>query len=1072
MGHRSYCVPAMKIPIFASAGLVLLFLCSAALSNDWENPEIIGHHKLSTVATFFRFPDADRARLGTRETSPSIQSLNGRWKFHFSPIPERRAEGFAATDFDDSAWKEIDVPSNWQRQGYGQPIYTNQGYPFDKAKAPRIEGPNGNEVGSYRTRFSVPPEWKDRQVLLHFDGVDSALVLWINGREVGYSQDSRTPAVFDIGSYLVAGENLLAAQVFRWCDGSYLEDQDFWRLSGIFRDVFLEAMPTVAIRDFKVETLLDADYKNAELKVMVAVGNAGEVAAGIGLGARLVDPEGRSLVEIPGISSEIAAGGEGKLTLSAQIPDPAKWSAESPALYRLVLTLSKADGAVIESIPCDVGFRSVEVKDGVLLVNGRYVYLKGVNRHEHDPVTGHTVSFLSMVQDIALMKRNNINTVRTSHYPNDPRWYELCDRYGLYVIDEANVESHGFGQSNLQPISDGPEWKAAHVERMRALVERDKNHPSVCIWSLGNESGIGRNLAAEYDLAKQLDATRPVQYCEATNNAFIDRLLKWSAAHDNRGADYPLGENERYSDLVVAMYPTIEMITAYAKTNPSRPLIMCEYAHAMGNSVGNLQEYWAAIESNRSLQGGCIWDWVDQGFLEQDKNGTEYWTYGGDYGDKPNSGNFCCNGLVRPDRTPNPSLFEVKKVYQNVGFVLADPAAGKVTLTNKHSFLNLSAFAFDWKIEADGEVLASGILEGVSADPGGPTEIRLPMDIAKAAPGKVLFLTVKASLRSDASWAPSGHVIAWEQFELPSEKVKLAVPAAKGTVEGDGFNVSGEGFAFHFGKETGLLESWMVGGRELLAAPLRPNFWRVPIDNDRGNGMPKRLAVWKKYSRDLRPVEFTMETVAERADLHAKFRLEDVRADFALDYTITPDGALTVTCHLGGAEGNPWPILPRFGMQCALFPDWKNVAWFGRGPHETYWDRRTGAAVSRYTSTVDQLVHAYVRPQENGNRCDTRWAALTGEDGVGLLVAGDPRFDFSAWPYSMEALEAATHINELKTGESITLNIDDRQMGVGGDNSWGARTHPQYTLPIESRRFSFTVRPIPPGTASPESLLD
>jgi len=701
--------------------VLLLPLCSFAsgkissAANDWENPDVIGRNKLPPTATMYRFDSSHEARKGTRDVSPYVKLLNGTWKFHWVKHPGQRPTDFFLESFSDADWKDIQVPSNWERQGFGQPIYSNITYPFDK-NPPYIAGDNGNPVGSYRRTFTVPVEWSadQRRMLLHFAGVESAFYVWVNGEKVGYSQGSRTPAVFDITDYLNSGENLLAVQVFRWCDGSYLEDQDFWRLSGIYRDVYLEGVPQVRIADFEVRTELDESFQDATLMVSTTLENATEETDDLTVEAELLDAAGDNVATFDS-SVECPVNDQTDAKLSAEVANPAKWSAEHPHLYRLMLTLRDNEGAVVEVVPVNVGFREVDITDGLLRVNGQVIRVCGVNRHEHDPVTGHTISVESMIKDILLMKKHNVNTVRTSHYPNDPRWYDLCDKYGLYVIDEANIESHGMGYGR-ESLAKDPEWEKAHLDRMQSVVERDKNFPSIIIWSLGNEAGNGVNFEAAYRWTKDRDPTRPVQYEQA-------------------------GWHHWNTDIRCPMYAGIGGIVNYARRNPDRPLVLCEYMHAMGNSCGGFQDYWNAIDAWPALQGGCVWDWVDQGLLETDDEGNQYWAYGGDFGDKPNDGNFCCNGLVQPDRSPNPSLLEAKKAYQPVGITAVDPSQGIVKIANRYAFTALDSLQASWQLEEDGQVIQRGSLSKLATPPGEQEQVKIDFDTPDAKPQREYFVT-------------------------------------------------------------------------------------------------------------------------------------------------------------------------------------------------------------------------------------------------------------------------------------------------------------------------------------------
>ena len=715
-------------------------------------------------------------------------------------------------------------------QGYDYPIYVNIPYEFARNPKPPFVPHDHNPVGSYRRTFTVPADWAGMDVFLHFGAVKSFFYLWINGEKIGFSKDSKTPAEFDITRFLVPGENVLAVEVYRFSDGSYLECQDFWRLAGIERDVYLYATKKVRIRDFEVQAGLDGTYKNGRLAVTAEI--TGLAATDSSIGTVVLDlyqPSGKKVLT----ATELAVGpddgdGPARIRFEATLPAVRRWSAETPELYRLVLELRDGAGKPLEAVTAKIGFRTSEIKDGLLLVNGVPVRLKGVNRHEHDPYTGHVISEESMRRDIELMKQANVNAVRTCHYPDDPRWYELCDEYGLYVVDEANIESHGLGYGP-DSLAKDPAWGPAHLDRIERMVERDKNHPSVIIWSLGNEAGDGVNFEQAYAWLKKRDPSRPVQYERA--------------------------ELRSHTDIFCPMYDSIESMVKYASVKQARPLIQCEYAHSMGNSTGNLQDYWDAIESHDQLQGAFIWDWVDQGFAAKTGTGLFYWAFGGDYGpsDVPSDQNFCCNGIVGPDRTPHPAYYEVKKVYQFVKFRAVDPAAGKIEVGNRYDFIGLERFDLDWELSASGRAVASGTVAKPAVAPRGSQVLRLPLPRFQAQPGLEYFLNLSLRSRAASPGLPKGHIVAAEQIALPA--AAPASPAAASALpplaveDGPRFiRVAGEGFALRFDRLTGALDSFVHGGRELLASGIEPNFWRAPTDNDFGNQMPRRLAFWRQAS--------------------------------------------------------------------------------------------------------------------------------------------------------------------------------------------------------------------------------
>ncbi len=1043
-----------KIIIFFLTIFTGLFFTSTLWTQndvkDWENPKMFGQNKEPAHATLIPYQDHKQALRNDPERSPYYRSLNGAWKFHWVDKPALRPKDFFNPKTKVNHWKDIPVPSNWQLHGYGIPIYINYGYPFP-AEPPKIPH-DYNPVGSYRRDFHIPSQWKDKHVFIHFAGVKSAFYLWINGKKVGYSQGSMTPAEFDITPYIAPGKNVVAAEVYRWSDGSYLEDQDMWRLSGIYRDVFLFAVPPVHIRDFQARANLDKNYKNALFTVTPIIRNYGEtLSAPHKLEVSLYDRDGRTVARLKKKIKPVAHGSESTLTLSKQILNPHKWTAETPYLYTVVLTLRNSQNQILEVEQCRFGFRKVEITGGQLLVNGVPITIKGVNRHEHDPVFGRAVPFERMLADVKLLKQNNINAVRTSHYPDHPHWYDLCDRYGIYLVDEANIESHGMGYKPERTLGNNPLWKEAHLDRAVSMVERDKNHPSVIIWSMGNEAGDGVNFEAVSAWIHQRDPSRPVHYERALERPHVD--------------------------IVSPMYARIPRLITYAEKEQTRPFILCEYAHAMGNSVGNLKDYWEVIEKYKHLQGGFIWDFIDQGLRKKTTDGQTFWAYGGDYGDIPNDGNFCCNGIVRPDRSPNPSLYEVKKIYQYVKIEPADLAAGKVRVRNAYDFLDLETMEMSWRLEENGKPLQKGSLKPFSLAPGQSMIKKIPFKRPELKPGAEYFLTVAFSLAQPASWAPGGHVTAWEQFKLPFKVPPLpgrdiaGLPEVKFQETEKAIIISGDGFSVTIGRESGLLEGWEFRGRSLITAPLAPNFWRVPTDNDRGNRMPLRQGVWRSAGR-----ERTVAKVSVKREKPGVIRVTVVSSLLAgnsplrMVYTVYGGGDVVVDFSV--SPHVDLPNLPRFGMQVEVPGEFGRVTWFGRGPHESYWDRCRGALVGWYSELVGEQVHRYVRPQENGNKVDVRWVSLTGEDGGGLLVVGMPYLYVSAWPYRMGDLERGKHVFEPRGRDIVTLNLDYRQMGVGGDNSWGARPHSQYTLPPEPYRYSFRLTPIPAGTESIDSLVN
>ena len=1054
-GKTKECV--MKDLPFAISVMGLILILSVPSQprsriQDWENPQIFGKNKEPGHCTFIPYSKPEQTLKGNPGPSPFYLTLNGTWKFHWVSRPEDRPRDFFKPEKDVSCWDDIPVPSNWQLQGYGTPIYTNARYPFP-VNPPRIPH-DYNPVGSFRRNFVIPEKWKNRRVFIHFAGVKSAFYLWINGKKVGYSQGSMTPAEFDISEYIRSGENCLAVEVYRWSDGSYLEDQDMWRFSGIYRDVFLFSTPTTHIRDFWIRCQMDPQYLNAKLIVTAGIHNYGDHASEpFILEVRLYDKDNRLIPVNPDLKKKIAPldmKTEKTYSLSGLVSHPEKWTAETPSLYTVMVLLRNLNNQLVEVWQCRFGFREVEIKDGQLKVNGVPITIKGVNRHEHDPDFGRAVPFSRMLEDIKILKKNNINSVRTSHYPDHPSWLDLCDRFGIYLIDEANIESHGMGYQPDRTLGNDPAWKDAHLDRVIRMVERDKNHPSVIIWSMGNEAGDGVNFRAISAWLHQRDPTRPVHYERALVGPHVD--------------------------IVSPMYARIEQMMEYAQRQQNRPMILCEYAHAMGNSVGNLKEYWDTISKYKHLQGGFIWDFVDQGLRKQTTDGHEFWAYGGDFGDVPNDGNFCCNGLLQPDRTPNPSLFEVKKVYQYIQINPLDLETGQIIVTNNYDFIALDSFDIFWELSEDGLVLQKGQLAPLRLAPGENGKIDIPIKKPELKTACEYFLKVTFSLYQDTSWAKKGHVVAWEQFRIP---FKVPPPPTVDThqlpplnyrEEGDKIMVTGINFSITVAKPGGLIESWTVGNEVLILSPLVPNFWRIPTDNDIGNHMPLRQGIWQNAgSERTRAIISIRQTSPQEIHISAQSFLLAGMSPMQICYSIFGNGDVIIDCRT--VLNKALPDLPRLGFQTELPGEYNTVTWFGRGPHENYWDRCSGAAVDRYRMPVEKQIHRYIRPQENGNKTDVRWVALTRNDGKGLLAVGMPLLYASAWPFDMMDLHRGKHSHEPVDQGTITLNLDYRQMGVGGDNSWGALPHPEYRLMPGEYHYRFRLTPIPVDTRNLDQVI-
>ena len=1040
----------------------------------WQDEQLNAMNRLPAHATTASYPSMEAALAGDTSATNRVKSLNGTWRFSFTPNLSEAptppfGEGASSAD-----WDEITVPANWELEGFGTPIYVNIQYPFSPVDPPVVPT-EGNPVGTYQRTFQVPERWDGQRMILRFGGVSSAFYVWVNGRKVGYSEDSRLPAEFDVTSTVEPGsENTVTVQVLRWSDGSYLEDQDHWRLSGLHRDVSIRTRPEAHVSDFAVRTDLDSAYRDAELQIRPELANeTGRDLEGWQVTARLFDPDEQAVLDEPLSvdATEIAderypqRGNVDFALMSAEIENPEKWSAESPTLYTLVLALEDSTGAVVEATRTEIGFREIEIADGQFMVNGEPVRLRGVNRHDHDERTGKTVTREDMIEDIRLMKRFNVNAVRSAHYPNNREWYRLADRYGLYVIDEANLETHALGGE----LSNEPTWSGAFLERAVRMVERTKNHPSIVIWSLGNEAGSGPNHASMAEWIHYHDPTRPIHYEGAQD--FVTT--------DGRETD------PTYVDVLSRMYATPSQTETLAETDPSgRPVMLCEYAHSMGNSTGNLQRYWDVVRSQPRVFGAFIWDWIDQGLVETAPDGEEYWAYGGDFGDHPNDGNFNINGVVFPDRSPQPALWEVKKVYQPVGFEATDARDGRIEVTNRSHFTNLGAYDVTWTLRENGEAIQEGTL-ALDVAPGATDTLTVPFEKPSLKPGAEYHVEVRVRLAADTRWAESGHVLAWTQATVPFDVPdKEALPLDQ--IEDVALNktpehieVSGQGFSAKIGRKSGALTSLAYDGEELIESPLTPNYWRTETDNDRanGNGMATLLREWETAAQDRAVTDVNAEQIAEQAvRIEVEGTLPVGQSTYANEYTVYGNGDVHVQ-HTVTRRGETPPSIPRVGLQMAMPDSYDEVTWFGRGPHESYRDRKTGAAVGRYSRPLSQFVTPYVRPQENANRPDVRWAAFTNGEGRGLLAVADSALSISAWPYRQADLAKATHTYQLPDRDVTTVNLDLGEMGVGGNNTWSekARPLPRYRLRKSSYSYGFTLRPYssddgPPAEASREPI--
>lgn len=1009
--------------------LALLFPCFVCAQQipDWENPTVIGVNKEEYHSTL--------TLPSKKNECEEIVLLDGMWKFMWSPDPQSRPQNFYKNDFDVSGWDNIAVPGTWQLQGYGKPIYTNWTYPFKKDQ-PRVTGEppkhyfsyeNRNPIGSYVTTFHISSEMKDKQLYVHFEGVKSAMYVWVNGLKVGYSQNSMAPAEFDITKFVNEGENRLAVEVYRWSDGSYLEDQDMWRYSGIFRSVELWARPKTHVKDYMLTADLSDDFSSADFKAKIWLRNLSEERKdklNIEVVLKGYNSDGNELEKKLELSIKKLQPSSVKCyMLSAKVDKPELWSAEKPNLYDVEIRLY--DGKkVIEKLQSHLGIWKSGIDGSVFKFNGKPVKLKGVNRHEHHPRTGRFVDRETMEKDLKLMKQANINMIRTAHYPNIPLFYELCDKYGFYVMDEANQESHDYGLGN-KILGDNPEWTHAHVDRAVALVQRDKNHPCVVFWSLGNEGGAGCNMRAMADTIKAIDTSRII---------FSDTDYSVSAFYD-------------------PSYYSPDKLKEFAREKTDRPIFMREYAHAMGNSVGNLQEYWDVIESDEHIAGAAIWDWVDQGIAKKidrsykksveyssslNLKEDEFWAYGGDFGDFPNNGDFCINGLIGPDRIPHPHYYQVQKVYQNIGFSVKD-SIGTVILTNKYNFTSLDEFDYRYEWLQDGEIAKSGKIL-IEDD----NHLKIPAFVGN---GEV-FLNVYACLKKSTYWAEKGFPVAKEQFAIRIPKAKAIMPkgdALEANVLDGKLEVKAGSHRLLINNKSGALESWENKGKELLYGALTPYFWKPANSNQINNNYNERLGIWKDADKNLAVEKFNFLVKNGICKVKFDMLLSSVGATYQLQYTINGEGKVQVEANYKPGKQKV-QLIPKFGMRMRLPAGMKHIKWYGRGAFENYPDRKSAAFIGNYEMDIARFVTDYIYPQDNSNRCDVRWFSLNGKQGEKLKVTGLQPLCFRVWPYGEDDLEKSKHPYELPKCDYVNVNIDLNIHGVGGNDAWGARTMDRYTI--------------------------
>lgn len=1005
---------------------------AAQLKNDWEQPQTPSSGTLAPHAHFLPYPDA--ASAISRKESSRVLSLDGPWKFNWVATTEQRPRDFYQPGFQASDWPTIKVPSNWQTEGYDRFIFTDVEYPI-KPDPPYVPK-DFNPVGSYLKDVDLPAGWLDKPVILHFGAVNSFFYCWINGHYLGFSKDSKTPAEFEVSKFLRKGHNRIAVQVFRFSDGTYLEGQDMWKLSGIERSVLLMQRPADHIRDFFIRAALDSQYRNGVFDLSLVMNRSGSHKNGRVI-VKMIDEASKGKVLLEKV---LPYQDQDTLHCQAMLPGIQPWTAETPHLYTVLLELQTGGGSSTEIISQRVGFRTVEIKNGLFLVNGRAVKLKGVNRHEHDPVTGKVITVESMIRDIRLMKAYNINAVRNSHYPNRREWYELCNEYGLYVIDEANIECDGMAFHPLQTLSDHPEWAAAYLDRTRRMVEWDKNYTCIITWSLGNESRFGRNLAADYNWIKQRDPSRPVQYEEAKDNP--------------------------YTDIICPMYKPLNVMLEYVRDWHPRPFIQCEYAHMMGNSGGNLADDWNLIYRYPQLQGGFVWDFSDQTFLRKDEKGREFGAYGSDIGSvgATSDTSFCADGLFSSDRQPHPQAYELKRVYQPVAFEAVPLRPAAISIRNRFDFLSLGGLLIRWKVKEEGRVVATGTFPDLDLQAGKDTLVNLSLP-AKPYQGQA-YLYIEAVTKDPGSLLPAGHQVAAAQFALPAQPIP---PVVQGRSEGnlrqsatkDLITIFNSAYAFQWDKNSGWLTGIRYKEQELLAGPLQPDCWRPPTDNDIGNSLQIRSAVWQHIADSARLIQFSVEQEGDALKVHTRHMLSCVQAVYEVEYLVQEDGRLQIAVQLI-TQGNNLPELPRFGMRLLLRKSFSRTEWFGRGPFDNYWDRKTAADIDLYSLSADSLFHPYPRAQESGYRTDVNWMRMS--NGIqSIRVSSDSVFCFGILPFDRRKIEFNRQRNihgaTIDADDFYWINIDSRQMGVGGDNAWGLKTHSEYTIPYSDYHYAFTLSP-------------
>lgn len=1024
--------------------LILFSFAVYAQKPMWLDERKSEENRLPMHASFFSFENESLAEANDWQQSANYLSLNGDWKFKWAENAEKLPANFESPNFDDSSWKTFKVPGNWEVNGYGYPIYLNIGYEFNNLMKPNppLVPMDFNPTAIYRREINISDNWTGKQIILHIGAAKSTLQVWVNGKYTGYGEDSKLPSEFDITPYIKPGKNLIALKIMRWSDATYLEDQDFWRMSGITRDCYLTAKNLVHLQDIQLTPDLDNAYENAILYTTLKLNKPAAVNAAVELS------DGGKVIA----SQKVSFVNEAVKAIAMNVQKPKLWTAETPNLYQAIIKLFDENGKIIEVIPQRVGFREVEIRNGHLLVNGKPILIKGVNRHETDPITGQTISKESMLRDIKLMKQFNINAVRNSHYPTSEYWYQLCDEYGIYVVDEANIESHGMGYDITKTLANKPSWEKAHLLRVQRMYERDKNHPSIIIWSMGNEAGNGYNFYQCYNWLKERDKTRPIQYERAVANG------KTFSAEWN-------------TDIINPMYPTPENMIAYAEEHqhPDRPFIMCEYAHAMGNSLGNFKDYWDIIRGNKhAFQGGFIWDFVDQGLLKVTSKGDTIYTYGGDYGpeDVPSDKNFMCNGIFAPSRIPNPHAWEMKKVYQDIHTNLI--SIKSIQVSNEKFFTDLSDVSLSWELIVDGIRKQRGEIARLTVPPQHKQIIALPLRIPRN--GEV-FLNVEYRQKTDRPLVEKGHLLASEQLVIREKENSTLAVSRDGKLKVDdnssSYSITSSSAAIRFNKTTGLLEQYQIKGQNLLESGfvLKPNFWRAPTDNDMGANLQLRLKDWKLAPANMKLNDLKVNEEQGLAVVNALYEMPDVSAKLNITYIINASGEILVKQSMTADKEAKEQVLPRFGMQWILPGGFEQIEYYGRGPHENYWDRNYSSPVGIYKQTVNEQFYPYVRPQETGNKTDVRWFKILNEGGSGIAIQADTLLSMSALHYFDNDLDDGDQKDQRHSGElhpqvQTQLNIDYKQMGLGSVNSWGAWPLEKYRLPYQDYSYSFKITPI------------